>query len=249
SWPKPPYDRANASIHAVLRRKRHSGGLHLVGEQQNQPFQLSFNPSLKVDFQASRVTSDGGLLLVRELDERLGLSELIAEHLTDSRGKKTQMPMAHLLRQAVYSRLAGYEGGEDDPHLLSPFSREPGAAVAEPVGLQSGEFMAAAGVAQANRELVADQLATTAGEDRRTACETCPLLRRSVAKAGGIRGHFGLCCCGWQIVGSAPEGKSFYGVANRRDGCTMVPYPRSKRKFRFKDSGVRRFVGRKQSCA
>jgi hypothetical protein len=43
-----------------------------VGEQQNQPFQLSFNPSLKVDFQGSRVTSDGGLLLVRELDERLG---------------------------------------------------------------------------------------------------------------------------------------------------------------------------------
>jgi hypothetical protein len=80
-----------------------------VGEQQNQPFQLSFNPSLKVDFQGSRVTSDGGLLLVRELDERLGLSELIGEHLTDSRGKNTQLPMADLLRQAVYSRLAGYE--------------------------------------------------------------------------------------------------------------------------------------------
>jgi len=37
-----------------------------MGEKQNQPFQLSFNPSLKVDFQGSRVTSDGGLLLVRE---------------------------------------------------------------------------------------------------------------------------------------------------------------------------------------
>ena len=45
-----------------------------MGEQQNQPFQLSFNPALKVDFQGSRVTSDGGLLLVRELDERLGLT-------------------------------------------------------------------------------------------------------------------------------------------------------------------------------
>jgi hypothetical protein len=49
-----------------------------VGEKQNQPFQLSFNPSLKVDFQGSRVTSDSGLLLVRELDERLGLSALIS---------------------------------------------------------------------------------------------------------------------------------------------------------------------------
>ena len=58
-----------------------------MGEQQNQLFQLSFNPSLKVDFQGSRVTSDGGLLLVRELDERLGLSKLISDHLADSRGK------------------------------------------------------------------------------------------------------------------------------------------------------------------
>jgi hypothetical protein len=34
-----------------------------MGEKQNQPFQLLFNTSLKVDFQASRVTSDGGLIL------------------------------------------------------------------------------------------------------------------------------------------------------------------------------------------
>jgi len=80
-----------------------------VGEKQNQPFQLSFNASLKVDFQGSRVTSDGGLILVRELDERLGSGELIEQHLTDSRrGKNTQFPFADLLRQSVYSRLAGY---------------------------------------------------------------------------------------------------------------------------------------------
>src|ERR1019366_4684087 len=84
-----------------------------MGESQNQPFQLSFNSSLKVDFQGSRVTSDGGLILVRELDERLGLSELIEQHLSDSRGKNTQLPLADLLRQSVYSRLAGYEDMND----------------------------------------------------------------------------------------------------------------------------------------
>ncbi len=36
-----------------------------MGETQNQPFQLSLDPSLKVDFQGSRVTFDSGLLLVR----------------------------------------------------------------------------------------------------------------------------------------------------------------------------------------
>ncbi len=60
-----------------------------MGEKQSQPFQLSFNTSLKIDFQGSRVTSDGGLILVRELDERLGFGELIAQHLTDSNSSST----------------------------------------------------------------------------------------------------------------------------------------------------------------
>jgi hypothetical protein len=88
-----------------------------VGEKQIQPFQLSFNPSLKVDFQGSRVTSDGGLVLVRELDERLGFSELIGQHLSDSRGKNTQLPLADLLRQSIYSRMAGYEDVNDAERL------------------------------------------------------------------------------------------------------------------------------------
>jgi hypothetical protein len=89
-----------------------------MGERQNHPFQQSFNTSLKVDFQGSRVTSDGGLVLVRELDERLGFGELIEQHLTDSRrGKNTQFPFADLLRQSVYGRLAGYEDVNDAERL------------------------------------------------------------------------------------------------------------------------------------
>ncbi len=72
---------------------------------------------MKVDSQGSRVTSDGGLILVRELDERLGFGELIDQHLTDSRGKNIQLPLADLLRQSVYSRLAGYEDVNDAERL------------------------------------------------------------------------------------------------------------------------------------
>ncbi len=53
-----------------------------MGETPNQPFQFSFNPVLRVEFQGARVTSDG-LILVRKLGERLGFSDLIAQHLTD----------------------------------------------------------------------------------------------------------------------------------------------------------------------
>jgi hypothetical protein len=84
-----------------------------MGEKQNQPFQLSFNSSLKVDFQGSRITSDAGLLLVRELDERLGLGQLIA----DNRGQNTELPLPDLLRQSIYSRLGGYEDLNDAERL------------------------------------------------------------------------------------------------------------------------------------
>jgi Transposase DDE domain group 1 len=91
-----------------------------MGEKQNQPFQLSFNAYLKVDFQGSRVTSDGGLILIRELDEQLGLEKLIAEQLSDSRrGLNKQFMLADLLRQSVYSRLAGYEDLNDAERLAA----------------------------------------------------------------------------------------------------------------------------------
>jgi hypothetical protein len=73
---------------------------------------------LRVDFQGSRLTSDSGLLLVRELDERLGLSALIAENIMDGRrGKNTQPPLPDLLRRSIYSRLAGYEDLNDAERL------------------------------------------------------------------------------------------------------------------------------------
>ena len=53
-----------------------------MGEQPNQPFQHSFNPSLRVDFPRIASASDGGQLLVREFDERLYFGELISEHVT-----------------------------------------------------------------------------------------------------------------------------------------------------------------------
>ncbi len=66
------------------------------------------------------MTSDGGLILIRELDERLGLEKLIEEQLSDSRqGLNKQFTLADLLRQSVYSRLAGYEDLNDAERLAA----------------------------------------------------------------------------------------------------------------------------------
>jgi hypothetical protein len=55
---------SDAFIHAgfnVMKTLRRSTPM---GEREKQPFQLSFNASLKIDFQGSRVTSDGLILCV-----------------------------------------------------------------------------------------------------------------------------------------------------------------------------------------
>jgi Transposase DDE domain group 1 len=89
-----------------------------MGDAESGPVRLSFNSQLRVEFRGATVTSDAGLLLPRELDERLGLSALIDRHLTDPRtGRNRQFPLADLFRQSVYSRLAGYEDTNDAERL------------------------------------------------------------------------------------------------------------------------------------
>ena len=139
-----------------------------MGEKQNRPFQLSFNSSLKVDFQGSRITSDGGLILVRELDERLGFGELIEQHLIDPRGTNTRLSLSDLLRQSVYSRLAGYEDVNDAERLgQDPTFRligsekiwDRGAALTSRLQSFETELLAEeenfAGLVTINRELIA----------------------------------------------------------------------------------------------
>jgi hypothetical protein len=114
------------------------------------------------------VTSDGGLVLVRELDERLGFGELIARHLADPRGKNSQLPLADLLRQSVYRRQAGYEDLNDaerlsqDPTFRLIGSRkiwEGGAALTSRLQSFETELLTQAdhlaGLAALNRELPA----------------------------------------------------------------------------------------------
>src|SRR5207247_5768681 len=97
---------------------RWSGGHHPVGDATSGPVRLSFNPQLRIEFRGATVTSDAGLLLPRELDERLGLDALIERHLTDPRtAHNRQFPVSDLFRQSIYSRLAGYEDVNDAERL------------------------------------------------------------------------------------------------------------------------------------
>ena len=62
----------------------------------------------------ARITSDAGLLACRELDEVLGLTKMAPIYLQETRGgRNVQHELVPLLRQSVYSRLAGYEDTND----------------------------------------------------------------------------------------------------------------------------------------
>jgi len=71
------------------------------------------------------VASDAGLLLPRELDERLSFGALIERHRSDPRtGRNAQFTLADLFRESIYSRPAGYEDTNDAERLaLDPTFR------------------------------------------------------------------------------------------------------------------------------
>ena len=89
-----------------------------MGEGGNGGLRVHFDARVRLEFRGAKVTSDAGLLAFRELDEALGLSRLAEGILTETRtGRNVQHELAPLLRQSVYSRLAGYEDTNDAERL------------------------------------------------------------------------------------------------------------------------------------
>ncbi len=87
---------------------------HAKGERLN----IRFNSKIKFEFHGARLTSDGGLLVYRELDDALGLFNSASTVMNDRRtGRNIQHDITNLLRQSVYSRLAGYEDVNDAQRL------------------------------------------------------------------------------------------------------------------------------------
>ena len=89
-----------------------------MGDAKKDALRVGFDNRLKLKFLGSQITTDAGLLAYRELDEALGLTAMSADVLTDLRqGSNKQHLLVPLLRQSIYSRLAGYEDVNDAERL------------------------------------------------------------------------------------------------------------------------------------
>ena len=129
-----------------------------MGESQQEPLSLEFDARVRLEFVGSKITSDAGLLAHRELDDKLGLTEMADRFLKERRkGRNVQHHLVPLVRQSVYSRLAGYPDTNDadrlarDPTMRLVVSRrasERQAAARNTVGRFETEILSAKG----NRE-------------------------------------------------------------------------------------------------
>lgn len=71
-------------------------------------------------FDGGRVSSDGGVLLLAEVDQRFGVTQRLAQCLRDRRqAGKVRQPLVDLLRQRIYQIACGYEDCNDAATLAA----------------------------------------------------------------------------------------------------------------------------------
>ena len=97
-----------------------------MGEARKEALKLGFDRSVRLEFCGATVSSDGGLLPYRDLDDALELTAPAGAAMTDGRtGTNIRHSLTALLRQSIYSRLAGYDDLNDAERLsVDPVMRQ-----------------------------------------------------------------------------------------------------------------------------
>ncbi len=76
------------------------------------PIQLApvGDKAVDLDFAGGRLSSDAGLVLLKDIDDQLGLTRALADVLADARdARRIHFTPADLLKQRIFQIAAGYE--------------------------------------------------------------------------------------------------------------------------------------------
>ena len=89
-----------------------------MGEHQGNLFEPQFNRAIKVQGTDQRITSNAGVILLREAEHRLGLFNLIADDVLDPRHPdRIRYTIAELIRERVFAMAVGYSAQDDVDRL------------------------------------------------------------------------------------------------------------------------------------
>jgi hypothetical protein len=179
-----------------------------MGDGEKAPLRLQFNPKVRLEFHGSTITSDAGLLPIRELDEVLGLTEIAEDYLQESRaGRNIQHHLAPLLRQSIYSRLAGYDDTNDAQRLAQDLAMrivvgwqgtERNAASTSEMGRFETELMTQEnnlqGLAQMNAQWVERAIAHTPHRRVILDMDSSESPVHGQQEGAAYNGHFGCVC-------------------------------------------------------
>ena len=82
--------------------------------KENNRGRVKFDRRVRIKVRGRQITTDAGLLMIRELDDAIGLTDMAEAALRDTRpGKNKVHSLPALFRQSVYARVAGYEDVND----------------------------------------------------------------------------------------------------------------------------------------
>jgi len=88
------------------------------GESQKVVIRPDFDRSIMIDFQGATISSDIGLILLREVDERFRIIDPMQGCLEDLRSPAhTKHALAQMVRQSLYQIASGYEDCNDADFL------------------------------------------------------------------------------------------------------------------------------------
>ena len=178
-----------------------------MGEAQPFLFEPGFNRAVKVRAGDDRLTSDAGVVLLRETDHRLGLIASLAAGMADPRDPGlTRYTLVELLRQRIFGMSHGWSAQDDmdglahDPAFRSAVWDRPGDRTLD-------ERLAS----QPTHSRLLDTLASNPQNLEALRAALPDWIERGLRASGPDRavaaGTLDLDSLEWQVHGSQPGGK------------------------------------------
>ena len=92
--------------------------MNQVGGRENRSVIPSLKRSIRINFRGAKISSDAGVLMLREIDERFNITAPLGDRLDDPRrASHVRHTYLDVIRQRVYQMGAGYEDCNDANHL------------------------------------------------------------------------------------------------------------------------------------